>query len=142
MMITILSLLLFIVFTFLSLIHFYWLLGGKWGLNKVIPTKEYQANIISIPKFATFLVGAVLMIFGILYLVKSGLVNFEIPGFLLQFSYWFIPSIFVLRAMGEFKYVGFFKKIKNTVFAKADTKYFSPLCLGIGVIGIVLQLLV
>jgi len=37
-----------------------------------------------------------------------------------------------LRAIGEFKYLGFFKKIKNTEFAIADSKLFSPLSLAIG----------
>ncbi|MFT6442917.1 MAG: hypothetical protein ACJASM_002470, partial [Salibacteraceae bacterium] len=36
---------------------------------------------------------------------------------------------------------GLFKKIKHTDFAKADTKLFVPLCLSIGIIGIVIQLM-
>jgi len=35
--------------------------------------------------------------------------------------------------------VGFFKKIKHTEFAKSDSKIFSPLCLSIGVIGVLIQ---
>ncbi|MEM6843120.1 MAG: DUF3995 domain-containing protein [Bacteroidota bacterium] len=49
--------------------------------------------------------------------------------------------IFILRALGEFNYVGFFKRVKNTEFARADSRIFSPLCLGIGVIGILIQLM-
>jgi len=139
-MITILSIILLVIFTSLGFIHFYWLLGGKWGLEKVIPTKDNQSSTPSIPKFATLIVGLVLVLFGLIYLAKSGIVNFVIPNWITNYGYWLIPAIFILRAIGDFKYVGFFKKIRNTKFAKADSKFFSPLCLTVGVIGILIQL--
>lgn len=37
-------------------------------------------------------------------------------------------------------YIGFFKKIKNTRFGRNDTKYYSPLCLLIGLLAIVLEI--
>jgi hypothetical protein len=40
-----------------------------------------------------------------------------------------LAILFALRAMGDFHYVGFFKKVKSTPFALYDTKYFSPFCL-------------
>ncbi len=140
MIIEILSIILFLVFMALSGFHFYWILGGKWGTDKVIPTKSNEASALAIPKFATLIVALVLMSFGLLYLAKSGLIALQVPNWV-NYGYWFIPSIFILRAIGEFNYVGFFKKIKHTKFAKADSKLFSPLCLGIGVIGILIQLL-
>jgi glucan phosphoethanolaminetransferase (alkaline phosphatase superfamily) len=141
MITTILSIILLAIFTSLGFIHFYWLFGGKWGLEKVIPTKENQTSTLSIPKFATLIVGLVLVLFGLIYLVKSGLINIQVSNWVTIYGYWLIPSIFVLRAIGDFKYVGFFKKIKNTEFAKADSKWFAPLCLTIGIIGILIQLL-
>ena len=141
MMTTILSIILLTIFTGLGLIHFYWLFGGKWGLEKVIPTKENQTSTLSIPKFATLIVALVLILFGLIYLVKSGLINLQIPNLVTKYGYWIIPSIFILRAIGDFKYVGFFKKIKDTEFAKADSKWFVPLCLTIGIFGILTQLI-
>lgn len=138
MIILILSLVLFFIYTLLGGFHFYWLFGGTWGLKKVIPTKGKEANTLAIPKFATLIVALVLVSFGIVYLIKSGVINIQIPSWITNYGYWFIPSIFILRAIGDFNYVGFFKKIKNTEFAKADSKIFSPLCLGIGVIGILI----
>ncbi len=141
MITTVLSTILFAVFTSLGLIHFYWLFGGKWGLEKVIPTKEHQTSTFSIPRFATLIVALNLPLFGLMYLVKSGHINVLIPNLLTQYGYWIMPSIFVLRAIGDFKYVGFFKKIKNTEFAKADSKWFTPLCLIIGILGILIRLI-
>ena len=140
-MITILSLVLFIVFVLLSSIHFYWLFGGKWGLKQVIPTKNDTENFRPPPKFATLVVAITLMLFGLVYLIKSGLVDIQIPLWIARYCYWIIPLIFILRAIGEFNYVGFFKKVRNTDFAKADSKWFSPLCLIIGIIGIAIQLM-
>jgi hypothetical protein len=36
---------------------------------------------------------------------------------------------FLLRAVGEFRLVGLFKRIRGTAFARWDTWLFSPLCL-------------
>lgn len=141
MMTTILSIILLAIFTTLGLIHFYWLFGGKWGLEKVIPTKKNQMSTLSIPKFATLIVALILLLFSLIYLVKSRLINVQTPNLVTKYGYWIIPSIFILRAIGDFKYVGFFKKIKNTEFAKADSKWFVPLCLTIGIIGILIQIM-
>lgn len=138
---TILSIILLLIFSSLGFIHLYWLLGGKWGLEKVIPTKDNQKTTISIPKFATLIVALVLLLFGLIYLFKFEFINVQIPNWIANYVYWIIPAIFILRAIGDFKYVGFFKKIKNTKFAKADSKWFSPLCLIIGIFGILIQLM-
>jgi len=141
MIVTILSITLFLIFTVLGGFHFYWFLGGVWGLEKVIPSKDNVVSTIQIPKLATLIVGLILISFGLMYLIKSNLINIPIPIWITNYGYWLIPSIFLLRAIGEFNYVGFFKKIKNTEFAKADSKIFSPLCLIIGIIGILIQLI-
>jgi hypothetical protein len=141
MLVIILAFILFLIFTVLGVFHFYWLFGGLWGLKQAIPTKDATANTLSIPKIATLIVGLVLVSFGLIYFLKTGFTTIHIPDWLTTYGYWFIPAIFILRAIGEFNYVGFFKKIKNTEFAKADSKIFSPLCLGIGIMGIFIQLM-
>jgi hypothetical protein len=50
-------------------------------------------------------------------------------------------TLFILRAIGDFKYLGFFKKIKNTKFGQNDTKYFAPLCLIIGILTLLVAVL-
>jgi len=135
----VLSIILIVVFTIISGFHFYWLFGGKWGLTKVFPTTENQTTQLKLPLIATLFVALVFLFFAFTYLVKSELIEFEFPSWYLVFIFWFIPIIFILRAIGEFKYVGFFKRIKTTEFGIADTKLFSPLCLGIGIVGIIIQ---
>ena len=134
-MTTILSLILSLIFLTLAGFHYYWFFGGAWGLDHVIPSKTKASKTLEIPKFATLLVAVGLTGVAFLYLLKAGILIFHLPNLIRDYSYWVIPSIFTLRAIGEFKYVGFFKKVKGTNFAKADSKMFSPLCLFIGVIG-------
>lgn len=141
MLIIILSVILFLIFCNLGGFHFYWFFGGTWGLAHVFPTKDDAAHVLRIPKFATLIVALALVAMGLLYLIKSGIISFALPTFITNYVYWIIPSIFILRAVGEFKYVGFFKKIKGTKFASADTKIFSPLCMVIGIIGFLIQVI-
>lgn len=141
MLITSFALILFFIFLVLGAIHFYWLFGGIWGLKQAIPTKESESNSLEIPRFATLIVALVLFFFGLIYLLKTEIISFEIPQWVESYSSWGIPLIFFIRAIGDFKYVGFFKKIKNTEFGKADTKLFSPLCLFIGIMGLLVQVL-
>jgi hypothetical protein len=139
-MISILSFILFLIFSLLSGIHFYWLFGGNWGLKSVIPSKGNDPVILAIPKFATILVALGLLFFGLIYLNFTELLSVQLNHWLLEYGMWFIPSLFLLRAIGEFNYVGVFKRIKNTSFAKADNQIFIPLCASIGIIGLLIQL--
>jgi hypothetical protein len=136
----ILSILLSGLLIVLGLIHFNWVIGGKFGFAASLPTKESGERVLNPKKMDSAIVGLGLTAFGFLYLIKSGIISFQLPNWLEQYIYWVIPVIFMLRAIGEFKYIGFFKRIKTTNFGKLDTKLFSPLCLVIGILGIIIQL--
>lgn len=136
----ILSILLSIIFIGLGIIHFNWVVGGKFGFSESLPTKENGERVLNPKKIDSAIVGIGLTAFGIFYFLKSGLIDVNLAEWITKYGSWIIPSIFLLRAIGEFKYVGFFKKIKNTEFGKWDTKLFSPLCLLIGICGIIIQL--
>lgn len=128
------------VFLTLSAIHIYWSLGGKWSSDAVIPIKGNCKKVFTPGAFSTFLVALGLLSFGSFILLKAALLKFQIPLWLDQFGLWIIAGIFFIRAIGEFKYVGFFKKIKHTQFGRNDTKYYSPLCLIIGILIMIIAL--
>lgn len=137
----VIALILFSIFLFVSSIHFYWAFGGQWAGDAVLPTKdEDNTKVLNPPLLPSLIVGLGLLGFGLFILVMSGLITFGTPQWLSKYGLWIIASIFTLRAIGDFNYVGFFKKIKHTKFGKNDTKYFSPLCLTIGILTIVLEL--
>ncbi len=135
------SLILFSIFIVLGLIHFNWVIGNEWGLDQSLPTNEKGERLFTPRRFDSAIVGFGLTAFGLFYLFQTGLINVEIPQWIEKYVQWIIPAIFLLRAIGDFKYAGFFKKIKDTEFGKADTKIFSPLCLLLSILGILIALL-
>ena len=138
----IIAIILFLIFLFISSIHFYWAFGGKWGSDAVLPTKDDNNTKVLNPSILpTLIVALGLLGFGLHILIISGLITFNTPQWLSKYGLWIIASIFTLRAIGDFKYVGFFKKIKLTKFGENDTKYFSPLCLTIGILTLILELM-
>ena len=140
MLTSLIGLILFLIFTILSAIHFYWGLGGKWGANAAIPTKENSEKVMNPKLLECFVVAFGLLGFGFFVLVKSQIVSTKLPNWLLDYGAWTLSLLFILRAVGEFKYIGFFKKIKRTEFGQLDTKYYSPLCLAIGLMLMTLAL--
>ena len=45
----------------LALIHFYWALGGKFGLDKALPTDTEGNRLLNPSKIMTFVVGLILL---------------------------------------------------------------------------------
>jgi len=127
------------IFISLALIHLYWVFGGTKGLDKALPTDKTGKRILNPGKVETLIVGIGLLLFAFFYILKTGIIEIQVPSFLLRYGGWGISAIFILRAIGDFKYVGFFKKIKHTEFGIFDTKYFSLLSLLIGLLGLTLE---
>ncbi len=59
---TILGLLLFMLFASISLLHFYWAFGGKFGLAQTLPTGVAGNLVINPNKFETALVSIALLV--------------------------------------------------------------------------------
>lgn len=137
----ILSIILMLILIALGVIHFNWVFGGKFGFKESLPTKENGERVLNPRKIDSAIVGIVLTAFGVFYALKSGLINYNIPEQIMTYGSWIIPILFLLRAIGEFKYVGFFKSVRKTGFGKLDTMFFSPLCLLIGILGLIIQLI-
>jgi len=133
-----LSLILIIIFFGLSLIHFYWASGGQFGFDNVLPTNEQGIPMLNPTTIDSILVGIILLLFGLFYLLSLNSLKRKFLILVKNIGLWVIPIIFVLRALGDFKYIGFFKQIKSTEFAYLDTIFYSPLCLTIAIIGFVL----
>lgn len=131
-MFSILRLLLSFIFLFLSALHFYWAFGGEWGLDGTVPTNTEGKKILRTSVLSCIVVGTGLMVFALYYFIPILEISILEP---LYFLSWLIPAIFLIRSIGDFKYVGFFKKIKSTRFSQLDTKYFSPLCLLLAILG-------
>ncbi len=131
-----------LILFFISLIHVYWAFGGTLWVNAVIPTKIANEKAMNPPKILTFLVAMVISGFPVVYAEKIQLFTLgSMPTWLKEYGLYVVASIFLIRAIGDFNYVGFFKKVKATEFAINDTKYFSPLCLFLGGVGLLIEIL-
>lgn len=137
---SILSIVLALIFLTLGSIHFYWAVGGQWGINNALPQNEEREKVLRPSFLPIIIVGLGLCFFGIFYLVEMKWLSVHLPNWLVQIIGWIIPTIFLLRTMGDFKYVGLFKKIKHTDFAKWDTQLYIPLCFLIGITGILVAI--
>lgn len=142
-MTTVIEIILIAIFLFLSGIHIYWGFGGQWGNGAVIPTKDDNVKVMMPGIIPTFIVALGLLGFGFVIFLNIVDLDFKIPillNIISKYGLWIIAGIFILRAIGEFNYVGFFKKYKHTKFGQNDTKYYSPLCLTIGILTLILEL--
>ncbi len=132
----ILSIILSLILLTLSLIHFNWVIGGTYGFDISLPTKISGERILNPKKIDSAIVALGLLSFSLFYFFNSQLISYSLPEWITTYASWIIPIIFIIRAIGDFKYVGFFKSVKSTKFGKVDTRFFSPLCLSIGLMGI------
>ena len=121
----------FIILLIISGIHIYWGLGGNWGLRASVP-ELINKKVMQPGRALTLAVAIIFGLMALFYLYKIGrfpIANPLVPDWLSHYGLWLLASIFLLRAIGDFQYVGFFKRIKNSRFAELDTKFYSPLCL-------------
>lgn len=127
-----------LIFVVLSGVHVYWGVGGKWAIDSAAPSDLHNRRVLRTSASACFVVASGLLLFATLPLMRLGLLANYLPEILAKFSIWIIPVVFTLRAIGDFTYVGFFKKIRSTAFAKRDYRYYSPLCLLISALALVI----
>lgn len=110
-------------------IHFYWALGGKGGFELALPRNAQQQKMLNPGPFDCVFIGLGLLIFSLFHLWSVGLLSLELPSWLLPGGLWVVSGIFFLRTIGDFRYVGFSKRIRGTDFSRLDDLYYSPLCL-------------
>mgnify|MGYP002399417443 CR=1 FL=1 len=123
----------FISIFIISLVHFYWALGGRKWANIVFPQfSGTDKPVFSAGNGATVLVAFIFLSFSGLVFLKTFPVVFRFSSHWIDLGIWMVAGLFLLRAIGEFKYVGFTKTIRDTTFAHYDTKIFTPLSLAIG----------
>lgn len=114
----------------IALFHVYWAFGGRLGVSVVIPSKTASQHTAFQPKMpVTLLVALLLLCASGLIAVQAGYIQSLQATRLSSIACFIGAIIFLIRAIGDFRYVGFFKKIKHSRFAKYDSWLYSPLCL-------------
>ncbi|WP_439892602.1 DUF3995 domain-containing protein [Ralstonia sp. 25C] len=115
------------VLTFLGSTHLYWAVGGTAGKQAAVPSVG-GAPLFRPSVIGTALVAVILLAMAAWVAAASGNLATPVPHGVLRVGALLLAVIFALRAVGDFRYVGFFKRVRGSVFAQRDTWVYSPLC--------------
>jgi hypothetical protein len=112
----------------LGLIHIYWAAGGRLGRSVAVPERQGRPLFRPTP-ISTLGVAGGLFAAAALVLARLGIVGTLVPDRWTFRATWLLTTLFALRAVGDLRYVGLFKRVRGTPFARWDTRLFTPLCL-------------
>jgi hypothetical protein len=129
---TALALVISLAFLVLALWHFRMALSPAGGTGGAVPSVNGKPLFVPSAQ-ATVAVGVVLLACALLVAATAGLVRVGISGQVLSWASFALALGLLARAVGEFKYVGFFKRVRGSRFARLDTLVYSPLCLALAV---------
>ena len=127
-----LAIVLALVFTALAVLHVYWAAVGGAGAA-VVPTRGDGAPPFRPGRLATLAVAGALFMSAVVVLARAGRVRLPGPATLYRAAAWGRGGVLLLRAVGDFRYVGFFKRERASAFARRDTALYSPLCAALAV---------
>lgn len=131
-MTTAVGLVLAAVMAALSGLHVVWAFGGVTGSSAVIPNRD-GVPIMRPGRVSTICVAVGLAVAAYVSLAAAAIAPWPISGVSAKIGCLVLALMFAARAIGEFRYVGFFKRVRDTEFAWWDTRVFSPLCTVIAV---------
>ena len=117
------------IFLILSTLHFYWALGGRLWYDDVLPTSSNGLHKMNPSATSAIIIAFVLLFLALITAGSQGFFDRYIKRSYFRYGTLIIAIIFFLRAVGDFRFIGFFKTVKNTRFGINDSQIFSPLCL-------------
>ena len=120
------------ILLFAAAFHLYWGFGGKTGASVSLPQRDDGRSAIKTSASGALAVGVVLLLFCLPALGLLGMLPLEVPRQWLRASALVLAALFLARALSWSRYVGLFKRLKTTRFAKYDTRLYSPLSLILG----------
>lgn len=127
-----------IIFLLLSILHFYWTVGGKLWYNDVLPTNSKGLHRMNPSTTARLIIAFALLSLALITVGNQGVFDKYVKGKYFRYGALLIGIIFFLRAIGDFRLIGFFKTVKWTRFGINDTQIFSPLCLFIALLSVLI----
>lgn len=108
-------------------LHAYWGSGGRWGLANAVPQRKDGGPAFNPGALACFAVSAACAVLAAMLVWPS----VAAASWVLRVGLWVALGVFVLRAIGDGRQVGFSKSDRETAFAQADDALYSPLVVGL-----------
>jgi hypothetical protein len=123
-----------VLLALILLLHVYWAVGGGLLLPQALPSPPDSRK----PRFEPGRLGAGLVALALshaLYTLGTLTNLWNAPWSVdaTRYAAYAWTAILVLRVNGDFRFVGIFKRVRNTAFARADDWVFTPTCMAIGV---------
>lgn len=129
-MVSVIAMMSAVILVAISGFHLYWAGGGQLGSAVAIPKRADGGELLFKPRAVeTVAVAILLLAAAAALLVQANLIHLGNVDRYARIICIVCAVVFFIRAVGEFNYLGLFKKVRNTVFGKYDTLYYSPLCL-------------
>ena len=113
-------------------VHVYWAAGGRVGAAAAVPMGPDGTPVFVPGRGATLAVAMALVTAAVLVLGRAGVSPRIAPDLAYRWGAWALGAVFVLRAVGDFRFVGLSKRVVGTRFAALDTRVYTPLCAAIG----------
>lgn len=126
------------VFILLSMVHFYWAFGGRLWYDEVLPTSTNGLHRLNPTTTAAIIIAFGLLFFAFLTAGNHAFFHRYSKQKYFRYAALFIALVFLFRAIGDFKFIGFFKTVKGTRFGINDTEIFSPLCLFVSLLSLLI----
>jgi hypothetical protein len=129
-MLTVLAVALIATFAVLACVHVYWAFGGQRARVAAIP--ELRGTPSFVPgRIATLFVACVLFACAALVGAVAGFIAAPVSPAAIQWGCFGLALLLLLRAIGDFRLVGFFKTVRGSRFAWLDSALYSPLSLAL-----------
>ncbi len=123
----------------LALLHIGWAFGFLRPAAAAIPERN-GTPVFTPGRASTLAVAALLLAAALIVLLRADAFRLGSVATVVHLGAWVVATVFLVRAIGDFRYVGFFKSVRGTRFAALDTRVYSPLCLVLGLAMAVLAL--
>jgi hypothetical protein len=126
------------IIAFAAAFHLYWALGGQVGFSVSLPQHADGTPVMAhrLPWWrpAAGAVALGLAALALLLLGHAGHLPLPLPPGLVRIALLATGAAFVARALVPNRYVGFFKSLRGTRWARFDTRLYSPLFLLLGLL--------
>ena len=126
------------IIAFAAGFHLRWALGGRLGYSVSLPQREEGIPVMAhrLPWWrpAAGAVAAGLVGLALLLVAHAGHLALPLPAGLVRAALLVAGVAFVARALVPNRYVGFFKSLRTTRWAKYDTRLYTPLFLVLGLL--------
>jgi hypothetical protein len=118
--------LLIVIFSALGLIHIYWAVTRRTARSAIVPTTGGE-RAFEPSRGATLLVAAALGAAVVVIAGELGWIGTTLPRTVFRLMTFVISLLFLMRAIGDFRLVGFFKPASDSSFAYWDSRLFIAL---------------